>query len=49
MLYNCQDLNLVKKIDNVTKFTELAIMLGITTRTPFEKLNHLLQLLKDIF
>lgn len=39
VLYNCQDLNLVKKIDNVTKFTELAIMLGITTRTPFEKIE----------
>lgn len=39
VLYNCQDLNLVKKIDNKTKFTELAIMLGITTRTPFETIE----------
>lgn len=39
IVYNCQDLNLVKKIDEKMKFVELAIRLGITTRTPFEKVE----------
>lgn len=39
IIYNAQDLKLVKKIDNKKKFVNLAIQLGVSTLTPFEKVE----------